>query len=54
MGIIRPILVDAFKHLKIVYAQLKAPYVCANIVFFHLNLRANNPQNLLGYKLNIE
>jgi hypothetical protein len=23
-------------------------------VSFHLNLRANNPQNLLGYKLNIE
>jgi hypothetical protein len=47
-----------FKHLKIVYAQSSMPKVCANTCkiqhFFCLDLKANNPQNLLGCKPNIQ
>ncbi len=48
MGIIRPILVDAFKHFKIVYAQLKAPYVCPNICIFSLQFESQQSPKFVG------
>jgi hypothetical protein len=56
-SIIWPVFVDAYKHLKIVYAQSRMSKVCANTSkiqhSFYPDLGANNAQHLLGYKPNI-
>jgi hypothetical protein len=58
IGIIWLAIVNAYKHIKIFYAQLKAlkvyPNTCNIENSFHLNLGANNPQNVWSYKPNIQ
>ncbi len=57
-GIIWLTIVNVYKHIKIFYAQLKAlkvyPHTCNIENSLHLNLGANNPQNVSSYKPNIQ
>ncbi len=57
INMIMLVFVDAYKHLKIIHAQVKTLLVCANTFnaknIFYLNLRPHNPQYLWGYKPNI-
>ncbi len=57
INIIMLVLVDVYKYLKIVHAQVKMLLVCANTFnaknIFYLNLRPHNPQYLWAYKPNI-
>ncbi len=52
-----PVLVDVYKHFKIIHAQVKMLLVCANTFNakknLYLNLRPHNPQYLWAYKPNI-
>jgi hypothetical protein len=49
-GIIWLTIVNAYKHIKKIYAQLKAlkvyPDTCNIENYLHLNLGANNPKNV--------
>jgi hypothetical protein len=57
MNIIGPILVDVYKHFKIIHAQPRPLQIDANTNNvkhpLRLDLGSNNPQDLSSYKLNI-